>query len=77
MTVTILESLDGIREKATKIASIDELETGSSTARWSSPGTAVNEKTKKVNELLRALVGEIKKETLSSHLTASQRCGET
>ena len=32
-------SSDGIREKAMRIASIDELETGSSTARWSSPGS--------------------------------------
>ena len=38
-----------------RIASIDELETGSSAGRWSSPGGAVNDKTKKAIEP--ALVG--------------------
>ena len=38
VAVTTQESSDGIREKAMRIASIDEWETGSSTARWSSPG---------------------------------------
>ena len=55
VAVTTQESLDGIREKATMTASIDELEIGSSAGRWSSPGGAANEKTKKTNELARAL----------------------
>ena len=38
VAVTTQESLDGIREKAMRIASIDELETGSRAGRWSSPG---------------------------------------
>ena len=41
---------------------IDELETGSSAGRWFSPGRAANDKTKKANELVRALVGQITKE---------------
>ena len=45
-----------------RIASIDELETGSTAGRWSSPGGAENDKTKKANELVRALVGLITKE---------------
>ena len=57
-----LESSGGIREKAMRIASIDELETGSSTARWSNPGGAENDWTGKANELVRSLVGIIKKE---------------
>ena len=44
MAVTAQESSDGIREKAMRIASIDELETGSTT-RWSSPGRAANDRT--------------------------------
>ena len=52
----------GIREKATRIASVDELETGSSTARWPSTGGAENDRTGKVNDLLRSLVGIMKKE---------------
>ena len=44
-----------------RIASIDELETGSSTARWSSPGRAENDRTGKANALVRSLVGRMKK----------------
>ena len=62
MEVTTQESSDGIREKAMRIASIDELETGSSTARWSSPGRAENSRTGKSDELVRSLVGILKKE---------------
>ena len=40
-----------------RTASIDELETGNSAARWSSPGGAANDKTKNANELVRALYG--------------------
>ena len=61
VTVTTQESLDGIREKAMRIASIDELETGSA-GRWSSPEGASNDKTKKANDLVRALVGQITSE---------------
>ena len=38
VAVTTQESLDGIREKAMRIASIDELETSSSAGRWISLG---------------------------------------
>ena len=62
MAVTAQESSDGIREKATRIASIDELETRSSAEKWSSPGKAANVTTKKANELVRALVGQITKQ---------------
>ena len=62
VAVTTQESLDGIREKATRIASLDELETGSSADRWSIPRGEANDKTKKANELVRALVGQITKE---------------
>ena len=40
-----------------RIASIDELDTGSSTPRWSSPRGAENDRNKKVSEIVRALVG--------------------
>ena len=59
VAVTTQESSDGIREKAMRIANIDELETGSSTARWSSPESY---RTGKANELVRSVVGPIKKE---------------
>ena len=62
VAVNTQESLDGIREKAMMVASIDELETGSSAGRWSGPGRAANDKTKKADELVRALVGQITKE---------------
>ena len=62
VAVTTKESLDGIREKAIRIASFDELETGSSAERWSTSRGAANDKTKKANELVRALVGQITKE---------------
>ena len=55
VAVTTQESSDGIHEKA-----IDELETGSSAGRRSSPGRA-NDRTK-ANELVRSLVGIIQKE---------------
>ena len=45
-----------------RFASVDELDTGCSTARWSSPGRAENDRTGKANELVRSLVGTIKKE---------------
>ena len=50
------------REKAMRIASIDELETGSSTARWSSPGGAEFGRTGRADELVRSLVGITEKE---------------
>ena len=62
MAVTTRESLDGILEKAIRIASIGELETGSSAGRWSSPKGAANDKTKTANELVRAVVGQMAKE---------------
>ena len=62
VAVTTQESFDGVREKAMRIATIDELEEGSGARRWFSPGVAANEKTKKAQELVRALVGPITKE---------------
>ena len=59
--MTTQESLDGMRETAMRIPFIDELETGSR-GKWSSPGGAGNDRTKKANELVRALVGQITKE---------------
>ena len=61
MAVTTQESPDGVREKAMTIASVDELERGSSTARWPSPGGAENDRTGKANQFVRSLVG-MKKE---------------
>ena len=52
MAVTSHESSDGIREKAMRI--VDELETGSSKARCSSPLEAENDRTGKANELVRS-----------------------
>ena len=61
VAVTTQESSDGIREKALRIANIHELETGSTTARWSSPRGAENDRTGKANEFVRSLVGIPKK----------------
>ena len=60
--MTTQETSDGIREKAMRIASIGELETVSSTARWSNPGGAENDRTGKATELVRSLAGMIMKE---------------
>ena len=49
------------RWQSRRITNIDELETGSSTVRWSSPGGAEYDRTGKANELVRSLVGIIKK----------------
>ena len=57
MAVTTLESSEGIREKATRNASIDDLETGRSTARRSSPGGSESD-----NEIVTPLVDIITKE---------------
>ena len=57
MAVTTQETSDGIREKAMRIAGIDELEAGSSTARWSSHGGAENDRIGKAKELARTLCG--------------------
>ena len=62
VAVTTQESSDGIREKAMRIAGIDELEAGSSTARWSSHGGAENDRTEKADEFVRSLVGTKNKE---------------
>ena len=62
VAVTTQESLDGIREKAMRIASIGELETSSSARRWPSPGELANDKTKNANEVVWALVGQKTKE---------------
>ena len=62
VAVTAQESLDGIREKAMRTTSTDELGASSSAGRWSSSGGAVNDKNKKVNEIVRAMVGFMTKE---------------
>ena len=69
--VTTQESLDGIREKAMRIANLDELGASSSAGRWSSSGRAENDRNKKVNEIDRALVGSIMKE--GGHVKAVER----
>ena len=62
VAVTTNESLDGIREKAMRTTSTDELGASSSAGRWSSSGGAVNDKNKKVTEIVRAMVGFMTKE---------------
>ena len=57
MAVTTPESPDGIREKAMRIASLDEVGASSSAGRLSSSGGAENDRNKKVNEIVRASVG--------------------
>ena len=59
VAVTSQEPLDGIHEKAMRIASNDEFQTDSSAGRWPSPGRAANDKTKEADELVRARVGQI------------------
>ena len=56
VAVTTQESLDGIREKALRIASIDEKETGSRSGRWSRRIREGQD-----HELVSALVGQITK----------------
>ena len=55
MAVTTEESLDGIREKARRIASLDEMEAHSIARRGPSPGRA--EIDKQAKEIVRAFVG--------------------
>ena len=57
VAVTTQESLDGIREKAMRTASLDEMGASSSARRGPSPGVAEIDKTKKAKEIVRALVG--------------------
>ena len=49
VAVTTQESKEGFREMAMRIASIGELETGSSAETCSSPGGAGNDEVKKAN----------------------------
>ena len=62
VAVTTQESSDGIREKAMRIARLDELAASSGAGRWSSSGGAENDRNKRVNEIVRAFVGSIMKE---------------
>ena len=62
VAVTTQESLDGIREKAMRIGSLDELGASSSAGSWSSSEGAENDRTMKANEIVRAIVGIINKE---------------
>ena len=57
VAVTTQESLDGIREMAMRIASFDQMETGSRSGRWS---RRVGEG--QDHEVVRALVGQITRE---------------
>ena len=59
VAITTQESLDGIREKAIKIASFDELGSSSSAGRWSSSEGAEKDRNKKVNEIVRAPLDSI------------------
>ena len=62
MAVTTQELLDGIREKAMRIPSLDEMGASNSAGRWSSSGGAENDRNKNVNEIVRALEGSITEE---------------
>ena len=62
VAVTTQESLDGIREKATRIASLDEMEASSSAREGLCLMAAEIDKTKKAREVVRALVGSITEE---------------
>ena len=62
VAVTTQELLDGIREKAMRIPSLDEMGASNSAGRWSSSGGAENDRNKNVNEIVRALVGSITEE---------------
>ena len=62
VAVTTQESLDGIREKAMRIASLDELRASSSAGRWSSSGGAENDRNETVNEIASAHAGSTRKE---------------
>ena len=62
LAVTTQESLDGIREKAMGIASLDELGASSSAGRCPSSLGAENDRNKKVNEVVSVLVGFLMKE---------------
>ena len=57
VAVTTHGSSGGIREKAMRLASLS-----SSAGRWSSSGGAENDKNKRANEIVRAIVGSIVKE---------------
>ena len=62
VAATTQESLDGIREKATRITSIGELEASSGAGRWSNSGRDENDRHKRVNDIVRVFVGQITKE---------------
>ena len=62
VAVTTQESMDGIREKAMRIASLDEMGASSSASRESSPGGAEIDKTKTAKEFVRGFVGSMTKE---------------
>ena len=66
MAVTTQESFDGIREKAMRIASLDELGASSRAGRWSRSGRAESDRNKNVNEIVRAFAGSIMKEGYSA-----------
>ena len=69
MAVTTQASLDGIREEAIRIASLDEVGASSSARRGPSAGGAEIDKAKKAKEIVRALV--------LSPVTACQSHGKT
>ena len=53
VAVTAQESSDGICEKDTRIANLDQLEASSGAGRWSSSGRAENDRNKQVNAVER------------------------
>ena len=59
VALTFQESLDGIREKAMRTASLDGVGASSSAGRCSSSGGADDARNKKVDEIVRPLVGLI------------------
>ena len=59
VAVTTQGSLAGIREKAMRIASLDEMGASSSARRGPSPGRVEVDKTKKARDIVRAFVSSI------------------
>ena len=62
VAVTTQESSDGIREKAMRIAGLDELGASSSAGRWSISGGAEKDRNKEISEVVSAIVGLMTKE---------------
>ena len=57
VAVTTQEPLDGLREKAMRIASLDQMEATCAARRGPSPGGPDIDKTQQAKEIVRVLVG--------------------